>query len=121
MVVRATNQDEDFYPYIGKFFGSRVVERQTNDRLYDDNDKLWYIYLDGKKPMAFVSVAKNMIKNVYTIREEYLEEILERVKKENKITYSIVTNAYVDVYERCGFKIDTSHSYKNFVTIYLSK
>lgn len=90
MIIRATNQDKNFYSYMGKFFGSRVVEKQTSDRLYDDNNKLWYIYLDGKKPMAFVSVAKNIIKNVYA-----------------------------DVYERCGYKIDKSHTYKNFVTIYL--
>ena len=119
MIIRATNQDKNFYSYMGKFFGSRVVEKQTSDRLYDDNNKLWYIYLDGKKPMAFVSVAKNIIKNVYAVKEECLEEILERIKKENKITYSIVTNVYAEVYERCGYKIDKSHTYKNFVTIYL--
>lgn len=119
MVIKATNKDDNFYSYMGKFFGSRIIERETNDRLYDDNNKTWYIYLDNKKPLAFVSVSKNTIKNVYAIKEEYLEKILNQIKKENKITYSIVTNLYLDTYIRCGFNVDETHTYKNFVTIYM--
>ena len=117
MIVKLKNSDEKFYQYMGKFFGSRLVERQTNDRIYDDTDKEWYIFLEGKKAVAFVSIQKNTIKNVYTTKEEYLEKILERVKKENKITNSIVTTAYKDIYERCGFLLETNSRFKNFITI----
>ena len=117
MIVKLKNNDEKFYQYMGKFFGSRLVERQTNDRIYDDTDKEWYIFLEGKKAVAFVSIQKNTIKNVYTTKEEYLEKILERVKKENKITNSIVTTAYKDIYERCGFLLENNSSFKNFITI----
>ena len=92
MILKLTNKDEKFYEYMGKFFGSRLVQRQTNDRIYDDPDKLWYIYKDGEKIVAFVSIQKNTIKNIYTTKQEYLEKLLEREKKENKITTSIVTN-----------------------------
>ena len=117
MIVKLKNTDEKFYQYMGKFFGSRLVERQTNDRIYDDASKEWYIYLEGKKAVAFVSIQNNTIKNIYTTKEEYLEKILDRIKRENKITNSIVTNTYKDIYERCGFLLESNTNYKNFVTI----
>ena len=98
MIVKLRNDNEKFYQYMGKFFGSRLVE--------------------GKKAVAFVSIQKNTIKNVYTTKQEYLEKLLDRIKRENKITNSIVTNTYRDLYERCGFLLDNNSSYKNFVTIY---
>ena len=63
MVVKMTNQTENFYHYMGKFFGSRLVERQTNDRIYDDDNKQWYLYLEQGKVKAFVSISKNIIKH----------------------------------------------------------
>lgn len=121
MIIKITNKEEKFYQYMGKFFGSRLVERQTNDRIYDDNEKEWYIYLQEGKVMAFASIHKNVIKNIYTKKEEYLEEILNEIKKEADITYSIVTNSYEDIYARSGFKVDKNKTYKNFVTIYMEK
>ncbi len=121
MIIKITNKEKNFYQYMGKFFGSRIIERQTNDRIYDDDSKEWYIYLKDDKPMAFVSVNKSTIKNVYTVKDEYLEEVLNAVKKENNITYSIVTSYYREVYERCGFEIAKNQDYKNFVTIYMEK
>lgn len=115
------NKDEKFYQYMGKFFGSRLIEKQTNDRIYDDDSKEWYIYIEDEKVMAFVSINRNIIKNVYTTKEKYLEEILQEIRKENEITYSIVTNYYTEVYEKCGFKVNKNQDYKNFVTIYTEK
>lgn len=121
MVIKITNKDENFYNYMGRFFGSRLVEKVTNDRIYDDNDKEWYIYLQDEKVKAFVSVDKNIIKNLYCKKEEYLEEVLKKVKEDNSITYSIVTNHYKEIYEKVGFKVFENKSYKNFVTIYMDK
>ena len=85
MIVKMTNKDEKFYEYMGKIFGSRLIEKQTNDRIYDDENKDWYIYLEDEKVKAFVSINKNIIKNIYTTKEEYLEELLNEIKEENKI------------------------------------
>ena len=41
-----------------------------------------------------------------------------QIKKENQITYSVVTNYYREVYERAGFQVSKNQDYKNFVTIY---
>ena len=118
MVIKMTNQDEEFYKYMGKFFGSRLVERQVNDRIYDDDSKQWYIALEEEKVTAFVSISKNIIKNIYSTNDKDLEEILKKVIKENEITYSTVTKNYIDVYKKCGFKVSNEAEYKNFVIIY---
>ena len=41
MIKKITNKEEDFYQYMGKIFGSRSIERQINDRIYDDDSKEW--------------------------------------------------------------------------------
>lgn len=106
---------------MGKFFGSRLVEKQTNDRIYDDEKKEWYLYIEKNVVSAFISVQNKVLKNLYCYKEEYLEDILIYIKKQekegDKIASSIVTRRYVEVYEKCGFKILDSQGYKNFVTI----
>lgn len=121
MIIKINNKDEKFYQYMGKFFGSRLVERQTNDRIYDDEKKEWYLHIEKNNVSAFISVENKVLKNLYCYKEEYLEEILIYIKKHEKngekIGNSIVTKRYLEVYERCGFKILYSEGYKNFVTI----
>ncbi len=121
MILKMTNKDEDFYKYMGKFFGSRIVEKQTNDRIYDDPYKTWYIYIYDERPVAFVSIERNAIKNIYTIKEKYLEELLNEIMRERKISSSIVTNLYLELYRKLGFEFLEGESYKNFVVIYTSK
>ena len=119
MIVKMTNQDKEFYQYMGKFFGSRLIEKQINDRIYDDDSKEWYIYLEENKVVAFVSLNKNVIKNVYSTKDIYLEKLLKKILQENEITYSTVTKNYIDVYEKCGLKVSEGASYKNFVIVYM--
>ena len=121
MIIKMINKEEKFYQYMGRIFGSRLIERQTNDRIYDDDSKEWYIYLEEEKVVAFVSISKNVIKNIYATKEKYLEDLLKEIKRENNITYSIVTNSYIELYEKCGFRISKNQEYKNFVTIYTEK
>ncbi|MCI8519334.1 MAG: hypothetical protein HFJ51_04535 [Clostridia bacterium] len=121
MVIKLTNKEANFYQYMGKFFGSRLVEKQINDRIYDDSNKEWYIYLEEGNAKAFVSINRNVIKNIYTTNLKYLEEILNTITQERNITYSVVTNCYIEVYEKCGFKVNQGQNYKNFVTIYIEK
>ena len=116
MILKMDNKSKDFYTIMGKFFGSRIVENKTNDRIYDDNNKEWYIYLDNNTPVAFVSIASGVIKNVYSIKDDFLIELLTHVSKETKIKDSIVTTAYCDVYNTCGFICD-NNGYKNFIRI----
>mgnify|MGYP003292759025 FL=1 len=57
MILKMDNKSKDFYNIMGKFFGSRIVQNKTNDRIYDDNNKEWYVYLENKNPVAFVSIS----------------------------------------------------------------
>ena len=77
MVIKMNNKSEKFYEYMGKIFGSRLIQNQTNDRIYDDDNKIWYIYLEEEKVVAFVSISNNIIKNIYTKKSKNLKEVLE--------------------------------------------
>lgn len=123
MIIKLTNKDENFYQYMGKFFGSRMIQKQTNDRIFDDDNKVWYLYVEDNIITSFVSVTKNIIKNIYTTKNEHLIELINEFKKDNKnqIAKSIVTNAYLEVYEKCKFEIEPKQLSKNFVTIYMKK
>lgn len=118
MVVKMNNKQEKFYSYMGRMFGSRIVQRQTNDRIYDDSDKEWYLNIKDDRVVAFVSLSNNTIKNVYTIKDSYLTEILKKIKKEVKINESIVPNVYKNLYTKAGYSINNMNTLKNFISIY---
>lgn len=120
MIIKINNKDEGFYQYMGRFFGSRLVENQVNDRIYDDDKKEWYLYLENNIVLAFASIQNRVIKNVYCYKGKQLEEILIEIRKEQKIESSILTKRYIEVYKKCGFQIDDK-TYKNFVIIYNKK
>lgn len=117
MILKMDNKSKDFYTIMGKFFGSRIVQNKTNDRIYDDNNKEWYVYLENKNPVAFVSLSSDVIKNVYSIKDDYLVELLTHINKEIKIKDSIVTKVYSEVYDSCGFVCIDENGYKNFIRI----
>ena len=117
MIIKMDNKSKNFYSIMGKFFGSRIVENETNDRIYDDNSKEWYVYFDNNTPVAFVSINSGVIKNVYSIKDEFLIELLQYITKEIDIKDSIVTKAYVNAYESSGLVTSGNDSYKNFVKI----
>ena len=103
---------------MGKFFGSRIVQTETKDRIYDDNNKLWYVYVDqNNKVYSFVSVANQVIKNIYSTNNTCLTELLLELKKDITIQTSIVTKIYEDVYLNCGFKTNSLNNYKHFIMI----
>ena len=103
---------------MGKFFGSRIIQTETKDRIYDDNNKLWYIYIGSdNKPYGFVSICNNVIKNIYSSNENYLKELLQQICEDIDVSPSIVTNLYENLYEECDLKISYLDNYKHFVMI----
>ena len=118
MIAKMTNKDENFYSYMGKFFGSRIVQTETKDRVYDDNNKIWYIYLnEDSKPCAFISVCNNIIKNIYSVNNNYLKKLILFVTDDIILQPSIVTKLYEDIYLSCGLNIITLDNYKHFIMI----
>ena len=118
MIKKMTNKNENFYNYMGEFFGSRSIEKELSDRIYDDDEKEWYLYIKEEKVRAFVSVNKSVIKNVYATEDKYLKKVLEEVKKKEKIRESIVSKKYTETYQKSGYTIDLAQCYKNFVVIH---
>ncbi|MFW6033945.1 MAG: GNAT family N-acetyltransferase [bacterium] len=47
-VVRRSNRDREFYRLLGPFLARREIEREIGYRLYDDDDKVWYVALDER-------------------------------------------------------------------------
>lgn len=118
MILRLTNKDANFYHYMGKFFGSRIVQTETKDRIYDDNNKVWYIYVDNDdRAYGFISVCDDVIKNIYCSNEAYLKELLLQVIQDITIQPSIVTKLYDRLYVECGLKLTSLDNYKHFVMI----
>ncbi len=117
MILKMNNKSNNFYQYMGKFFGSRIVQSEINDRIYDDSYKDWYIYLKNDNAVAFISIHNNTIKNIYSTSNAYLIELLTEVKNTITILSSIVPKIYLDVYKACNLHIDEDNKYKNFVTI----
>lgn len=119
MILKMNNQDKDFYKYMGPVFGSRKVESETNDRIYDDDKKIWYLYANqkSKKVLSLVSVSTNVIKNVYTTDEKYLIELLKEVQQDISIKSSVVPIVYKDIYKESGLTITEINGYKNYISV----
>lgn len=117
MILKLNNKSEKFYDYLGRFFGSRIVELTTQDRIYDDNNKDWYIFLQKDVVTTFISISNEKIKNIYSTNYDHLETMLKRITQNIKIKPSVVTNIYLEVYEKCNFNISKCN-YKNFVKIW---
>lgn len=117
MIKKMTNKDKDFYSYLGKFFGSRLVQSKTKDRIYDDDNKIWYLYVEDKHVYALVSVSDRVIKNIYATNEKHLVEVLNEVKEDVALFPSTVPLCYEESYKEAGFKTTKLGTYKNFVLI----
>lgn len=117
MILKMNNKSENFYNYMGKFFGSRLVQNKINDRVYDDPNKEWYILVEEEKPVAFLSLIDNTIKNVYSLKDEQLEKLLKGVKKDINLQMSILPKVYLDTYKKLDFEIFDDKTYKNFVVV----
>jgi hypothetical protein len=116
MVLKLTNKSKNFYYYLGPIFGSRIIENKTGDKFYDDDNKIWYINFIKNKPVAFVSVLNNTIKNIWGDKDEYIIETLQQIKNEIHINTSVVPIIYKDLYIKIGFKILDGVG-KNFIKV----
>lgn len=110
-----TNQDAEFYLYLGRIFGSRKVESTTGDRFYDDDEKVWYLHFNSNsEPDAYVSVKKSVIKNVYAPEAKNLIPVLKELLP--RMNISIVPAVYKKEFESAGYSMLGQHS-KNFIKV----
>ncbi len=110
-VQRMNRQSERFYEYMGPVFGSRIVQRETHDRFFDDPDKEWF-FVQGH---GAASVAKNVIKNFWAADEETAKALIACLQGNYRHLRGIVPATHESVFERTGFI--TKKYKKNFIEV----
>lgn len=112
MIVIVDKNTKNKYQILGPLFGSREVQRVTNDRFYDDEDKVWYLYKSKSGYDTFVSVKNDCVKNVYSRNKKHLIQVLQKLEK---IEFGKVPAVYKEEFEKAGFDILKVEN--NFVSI----
>ena len=111
-VIKTDNKKKDFYKLLGPVFGSRKVEKETHDRFYDDDGKIWYV-IEG---MGAASVFDKRIKNFWAMNEEAAEQLLSSILKDASGLSGVLPLAYEGAFRRAGFRTE-KHS-KNFMEVF---
>lgn len=111
--MKIDRSNPDFYKVMGPVFGSRLIQRQTNDRFYDDPDKEWFIEQSGDHIDYVISVKDGVIKNIYLENGAKAVEALKAIYLD--VTSGIVPACYAGVYMEAGYLV--SENSANFVTI----
>ena len=80
---------------------------------------MWYLSINkkDKKVLALVSVASNIIKNVYTSNEDCLIELLKEIQLDMTIKASVVPIVYTDIYKDSGLIVTEINGYKNYISV----
>lgn len=79
-----TNKDERFYPLMGPFLANREVEKEIGYKLYDDDDKEWFVALEGNKVIGFCyrqkkSKGNYQIGSCYVVKEHRDKGVVKRL------------------------------------------
>lgn len=109
-----TNKSKNFYYRFGPIFGSRKIEAEIKDRIFDDDDKKWNVYFKRERMVAFISIVGNKIKNAYCTDNKALIELLKAEYK--KISICILPKVYIEEYKKAGYEIIDEVG-KNFLKI----
>lgn len=110
-LLKVTQQDKNFYNLLGPIFGSRLIQKATQDRFFDDANKVWHLAVDEDKVIAGLSLVDNTIKNSFG--NKALGMILGKIKTNG--LKGIVPVVQKSIYEQEGFTIiDT---YVNFMEV----
>lgn len=111
-IRKLTRTDEDFYAVLGPVFGSRLIEKQTRDRFYDDAGKVWYV-ITGK---GVASLLGNTIKNFWAVNAAVAEVLINELQKDGEWLDGILPRTHTEVFGRLGFE---THDYRtNFIEVY---
>ena len=105
-----SNVHPDFYRLIGPLMGSRQVEREVGIRLYDDEDKEWYVaWVDGF--FAGVASVRGPVVSDCYVRPAYrnngaLTAMLTSIVKDHPVALRATCTAMsAGVFAQAGFKL----------------
>lgn len=100
-VLRLNRASAGFYDIMGPIFGSRIVERATRDRFYDDPDKLWYC-LPGE---GAASLRRGSVRNFWASSEGAARRLIEALMEDNARIEGVIPIPYAQEFERAGFDV----------------
>lgn len=111
-IRKLTRADEDFYAVMGPVFGSRLIEKQTKDRFYDDAGKVWYA-IPGK---GAASLLGNTIKNFWAVNADIAEKLITAIQNDSEWFDGVLPRTHESVFSKLGF--DTRVYRTNFIEVY---
>lgn len=114
-ILRLERENRDFYAYMGPIFGSRIIEKETGDRFYDDPEKLWYI-APGR---GAASVRAGVLRNFWASDEKTAFSIAQEMLRDNRRLSGVASRRYESVFKALGFTVQSYR--KNFIEVYLSE
>lgn len=114
-ILRLERGDERFYDYLGPVFGSRIVEKDTGDRFYDDIGKVWYV-LPGR---GAASVRQGVLRNFWAVDQETADSLAAAIRADNLRLGGVAPRRYAQSFVKCGFTVQGYR--KNFIEVYLSE
>ncbi len=108
-----TNNNGEFYKYMGRFFAERIFRKEL-PYLINDNEKIWYLFFDKKDLAGFCGVVMNQNNTAFTDfyllptyrnpeNMEYIAKYMLDLYHSEKIR--ILTNSMeeMELWERLGF------------------
>lgn len=114
-----TNKDKDFYSLLGPFLAKREISKELGSFIYDDDNKIWFVYRNKifRRVFGFASIFiyKNVahLRHVYTLPEyrrlkvntSIFDEII-RFCQHNRIEKikSTVTPMGINLHKNFGFR-----------------
>lgn len=64
--VEMTNEHPDFYRLVGPFLSRRAIAGELGYPVWDDDDKRWWVALDGPTVLGFVALRPESGKTILT-------------------------------------------------------
>lgn len=113
---RVTNRDKAFYPLMGPFLSRRAIVKEIGAPIWDDDNKTWYVALDGRNVAGFAAVRDDGDKGVtfqsaYTLPEHrrrgvYRFLLTARLRDhQGRACRSVATAASLPVLLAHGFEV----------------
>ena len=98
MIIKMNNKHSDFYSYMGKFFGSRIVQTVTKDRIYDDIAKFAGYGFNKSHSVAYATISYQMAFLKAYYYKEFILVLLNKASK-NEV------NRYLNLLKKQQLKI----------------
>ncbi len=83
-IVCINNKDNRFYSLMGPFLARRKIEKEIGYKIYDDDDKEWFVALEGNAVAGFCYRTEKpketfQIGSCYTVEEYRRKEVFKRL------------------------------------------